>query len=74
MRQWSAAAPNALLLGVLALIAMTGCASGVGSRSTSDSGFRGYGADPAAVGTRTLDCRNRGVYNRAADRCVSEGP
>lgn len=55
----------AFLLGVLALILCVGCAG--------PSGF--VGNDPGFGDSSGIpDCRNRGVYNRAADRCVSEGP
>ena len=65
------------LLGIVALTAVAGCASGAASLTPGDSGLRGDTANPAAPSTlqnRILSCRNRGVYNRAADLCVSEGP
>jgi hypothetical protein len=62
---------SAWFLGVLALVACAGCASGGAGPSS--------GGDPAAHYTspalpEVLDCRGRGVYNRAANLCVSEGP
>jgi len=46
-------------LGIVALITAAGCAGGTRSATLQSQG---------------QNCRNRGVYNRAADLCVSEGP
>ena len=64
-----------LLLCALALPLGAGCASG-GLRSvtvdpTLSSNEAGTASPPNLP---TLDCRNRGVYNRAAGLCVSDGP
>ncbi len=66
----------ALFLGIVALTTAAGCASGTRSVAV-DPSVGGDGAAPASpptVQNKILDCRNRGVYNRAADLCVSEGP
>ena len=68
--------PHPLLLGVVLLTAVTGCAGRTGS-VVGDPSLRGDGAGPGSSSTlqdRALSCRNRGAYNRAADLCVSEGP
>ena len=67
-------AARVLVLGIAVLTAVTGCASVTGSgavepRSTSGDG----GAVSAPPERQVPDCRNRGVYNRAANLCVSEG-
>jgi len=63
------------VLGIVVLTAAAGCAGGTRSM-TVDPRLGGNGAGPASppVQSRILDCRGRGVYNRAADLCVSEGP
>ena len=63
---------RALLLGVVALAACAGCASGPGSVGvdpTSGSHGPGFASPP----TQIQRCTG-GVYSRAADLCVSEGP
>ena len=66
---------SALLLSLVVLTTVTGCATGIGSGSLGDAGYRGDGSGPASIGqSQPLNCRNRGVYNRAANLCVSEGP
>jgi|KBSSwiStaDraftv2_1062776.scaffolds.fasta_scaffold822943_2 hypothetical protein len=60
-----------LLLGVLALMVGAGCAT-PGSTAFDPTLTRDGAASPSTV--QSLGCRNRGVYNRAADLCVSEGP
>ena len=65
------------LLGVVALTALAGCASGTGSLTAADStvvGDHAGRASPSTLQAPVLNCRNRGVYNRAANLCVSEGP
>ena len=64
------------VLGIVALATATGCAGGTRS-VTVDPSLRANSAGPApppTVQSRIQDCRGRGVYNRAADLCVSEGP
>ena len=63
-------------LGIVALTTAAGCAGGTGSAVVDPSlGSNGTGpASPPTVQSQSKDCRNRGVYNRAADLCVSEGP
>ena len=66
-----------LFLCIGALMAAAGCASGTGSLTADDPSVLGDGAGQAyssAPQRPVLNCRNRGVYNRAADLCVSEGP
>ena len=66
-----------LVLGVVVLTVATGCASGIDSASAPDPSLRGDGAGSGsspALQHPILDCRNRGVYSRAANLCVSEGP
>jgi hypothetical protein len=66
-----------LLLCIGALMAAAGCASGTGSLTADDTSVLSDGAGQAtssAPQRPVLNCRNRGVYNRAADLCVSEGP
>ena len=60
----------ALLLGAVALVLTTGCTTG-GFSAAGPAYNAGGAAAPAPV--YPLDCRNRGVYNRAANLCVSEG-
>lgn len=66
---------GALFLGVVALVACAGCASGPRSVAVDPtSGGDSVGpASPPTVPTRIQRCTT-GVYNRAADLCVSEGP
>ena len=66
----------AAVLGILALTTAAGCAGGTRSVTVDPSlGSNGVGpASPPTVQSRIQDCRGRGVYNRAADLCVSEGP
>jgi hypothetical protein len=62
-------------LGIVALTTAAGCASGARPVAV-DPSSAGNGSGPASPPTvqgQTLDCRGRGVYNRAADLCVSEG-
>ena len=56
-----------LLLGAFALTLFAGCASGPGSLADGP----GLASPPTAG---IPDCRNSGVYNRAANLCVSAGP
>ena len=67
---------NALLIGFVVLTAATGCASPIGSGAAADPSVRDNAAGVAAPPVRSQfpDCRNRGVYNRATNLCVSEGP
>ena len=64
-----------LLLGVVALAACAGCAGGARSVAIDPtSGGDAVGpASPPTVRTPIQRC-STGVYNRAADLCVSEGP
>ena len=63
-------------LGIVALTAAAGCAGGTRSAAVDPSlGGNGTGpASPPTVQSQSHNCRDRGVYNRAADLCVSEGP
>jgi hypothetical protein len=69
---------GALFVGVVALVACAGCASGPQSVAV-DPTSGGDSVSPASpptlptVPTRIQRCTS-GVYNRAADLCVSEGP
>lgn len=68
-------AKGVLFLGAVALVASAGCASGLRSVAVDPSaGGDGAGpASPPTVQTPTQRCSS-GVYSRAADLCVSEGP
>ena len=62
-----------LLLGALALTLCAGCASGPWPAAEPTAGGNGRGfASPATA--EIPDCRNSGIYNRAANLCVSAGP
>ena len=64
---------KALLLGALALTLCTGCTGGL--RSVAIEPASGDGAGIASPPTLQVpQCRTSGVYNRAANLCVSEGP
>ena len=66
-------AKTALLLGALALTVCTGCAGGL--RPVAVEPASGDGAGIASPPTLQVpQCRNSGLYNRAANLCVSEGP
>jgi hypothetical protein len=58
-----------LALGIGVLAAVTGCAGSVELGSTGGGAL----SAPAGLERQVPDCRNRGVYNRAANLCVSEG-
>ena len=62
------------VLGALALTLCAGCASSPGPAAVEPTvGGTGFGA--ASPPTAAIpDCRNSGVYNRAANLCVSAGP
>jgi hypothetical protein len=64
------------VLGIVVLTLTAGCGSAILSGAV-DQGSSGDGAtfrSPTDAQRQIPDCRNRGVYNRAADGCVSEGP
>ena len=62
-----------LLLSALAMTLAAGCASGTRS-VVADPTVTSDGAGPASPpSVEWPRCRNSGVYNRAANLCVSEG-
>jgi hypothetical protein len=63
-----------LVLGALVVTLCAGCAGAPGSLAV-DPTLSGAAAGTASPPTLQVPrCRNAGVYNRAANLCVSEGP
>ena len=71
---------SALVAGLVAAVC-AGCATSTGyvAGSAGDGSVEGQ-ASPSTVDSRAwdyrfgADCRNGGMYNRAAGQCVSAGP
>jgi len=67
---------HAIVLGLVAVAACAGCATGTGSAGLGSTVTSGAGSQafPIDVGRDIERCSSGGVYNRAAGFCVSNGP